>query len=1045
MVCRLVIGAAGAGKTAYCLDQLVQLQQQDPGGSPVYYILPEQSTFIHERMLAARCGAFSRIRVCSFRRLAQEARRTYGGAPLKSLSDTGRSMVMNRVLNELRPRLQVYGAPTLQNGFAGELVSLMEELRNFGVTEEQLQDAATGALQQKLEDLLLIYQSYCAIIEDGYRDFVEELEYLAAAINEQGFLQGATVFIDGISDFNPRELVVLEALMRHTARLECTLLLSPEAVRRQPARQSVFYPSWQLLQKLTACAGRAGVEAERLLLPGHARFADAEDLLILTRLLEGAPLSYAEPTPHLHLTAAADKRQQVLFAAHKIRQLVREKGYRYRDISVIMRDSTPYAEDIAEVFTELEIPYFIDSRQSLLYHPLVEFCRAALELRERGCTQTAIFRYLKSGLAPLASDEVDLLENYCLAAGIRPREWFAAEPWQLRRRQRVLRGLDEDEVQAYIEHIDALRRRAVLGLEAFLSVPQPCAMRELTAALRALLDAVGAADTLDSWQQQAIERSDAEAAAVHRQAAAAVDELLAEAEQLLGEVPLDAAQSQRILEAGFEALSLALIPPGLDQVLIANLQRSRQGGLNADELPQKTDAGAVLSDRERAELEQRGVQLAPDTLQRQLAENQLAYVALTRCGGELYLAYALTDGAGKELAVSPLISRIRRAFPQLQLHYYRQDGEVAALGGGTSTLAQLARQLARQRRGLPVDEYWHDVYAWYRSQPQYAQQLQMLLSGYYYRPSAEVLSPNLRQQLYGRELRGSVSRLEAFAVCPRAYFAGYGLKLDEREERGIAYADIDAAAAEALVDEALELIVPQFLGGILLGGGRYDYLLARNRRALIGVVADTAQLLAADGYVPVAWEQGFGMGEGSFAALTLELPGERRLVLRGVIDRIDVKETEEGSFFRVIDYKTGMVKISTRDVYSGRRLQLLSYLQVVAENARFAHAYGKAHYQLLSDDLKKVDSGAAAAPPLKLTGLKDDLYARVALPQVLAETATRLLDGEIAAQPLLDGEDHCARCDYRDFCGFDRELCSPRRPRRPEDDWDTDEGTEVDE
>ena len=114
MVCRLVIGAAGAGKTAYCLDQLVQLQQQDPGGSPVYYILPEQSTFIHERMLAARCGAFSRIRVCSFRRLAQEARRTYGGAPLKSLSDTGRSMVMNRVLNELRPRLQVYGAPTLQ-------------------------------------------------------------------------------------------------------------------------------------------------------------------------------------------------------------------------------------------------------------------------------------------------------------------------------------------------------------------------------------------------------------------------------------------------------------------------------------------------------------------------------------------------------------------------------------------------------------------------------------------------------------------------------------------------------------------------------------------------------------------------------------------------------------------------------------------------------------------------------------------------------------------------------------------------------------------
>ena len=337
----------------------------------------------------------------------------------------------------------------------------------------------------------------------------------------------------------------------------------------------------------------------------------------------------------------------------------------------------------------------------------------------------------------------------------------------------------------------------------------------------------------------------------------------------------------------------------------------------------------------------------------------------------------------------------------------------------------------------------------------------MSCGGLYCSPAAEQLVPTLRQQLYGRELRGSVSQLEKFAVCPRAYFASYGLKLEEREEytvtpiergnlfhavlewvgrkvaeRGIPYAAIDEARAEALVEEAFAEIVPQFLGGILLSGGRYDYLLARSRRALISMVAETAQLLATDGFVPVAWEQSFGRGENSLPYLVLDLPGDRKVKLRGIIDRIDIKKDEFGTFARVIDYKTGKVEIRLRDVFSGRRLQLLTYLQVVAQNAqRFACATPDGgYYQLLHDDLKKVDSAAGDAPPLKLSGIKkaDKDAAMEILPQILRETATALMDGEIAPHPLDDG-DSCSMCAYRDFCGFDRELCRPRRPLKPED------------
>ena len=43
----------------------------------------------------------------------------------------------------------------------------------------------------------------------------------------------------------------------------------------------------------------------------------------------------------------------------------------------------------------------------------------------------SVFRYLKSGLTGIEQSNIDQLENYVLACGIRGSKWTAAEPWSM--------------------------------------------------------------------------------------------------------------------------------------------------------------------------------------------------------------------------------------------------------------------------------------------------------------------------------------------------------------------------------------------------------------------------------------------------------------------------------------------------------------------------------------------------------------------------------------------------------------------------------------
>ncbi|MCL2817930.1 MAG: PD-(D/E)XK nuclease family protein, partial [Clostridiales bacterium] len=895
MVCRFILGRAGAGKTYHCLSEISRLLRLEPQEGEIIFLLPEQSVFIHEQMLALNHGlpGFTRARAAGFAQLAVSA---CARPALPALTESGRLMLLAKIMAKKEKELSVFAAGAC-GGADGELIAAFKELKTYGIDPRELETAAgqNEGLKYKVRDLALLYREYLEETEGRFSGAEDALLRLAREIRENGFLAGSRVFVDGFAAFDPLETLVLEALMEKAQTVEIALALDPALKDERLDEEHFFYPVWRTYQELLPLAQKNGLDSPLLLSGERGRFSGLEELAFLERNLlpVTGQAKFPEKPRFVRLASAASKKAEVEGVGREILRLAREEGLRYRDMGVIVRCLEGYEEIIEQVFTDMRIPFFSDSKKSLLFHSLTELVRAALEVAAEGWHYRHVFRYLKSGLAPLAGLETARLENYCLANGIRSKHWTNSADWHF-----YARRLEEKEDAAaereHLRQINELRRRGAAELLRFCR-----ACREapsgggVARAVKELLRELDVREKLAALAREELRAGRPERAETHRQALEGAERLLQQGAELLEGVDLPLAQICAVFDAGFASLRLALIPPALDQVLVSSLERSRNPelaacfvlGANEGVLPAKISAGGVFTSKDREALAQAGLALAPAAPARQFAEYFLLYIALTRSGQRLYVSYPLADEDGQVLQPSLAVFRLRALFPLLCEEHHAEEG-FPALAGGSATLASLAKELRGERDGLGMELYWRDVHGWYRSNPAYASLLGQVSRGLAYQAGEERLKPRTVERLYGKVCRSSVTRLEKFRKCPFAYFAAYSLKLKKRQKyelsapdsgqffhavladigkkiaaQGHLWRDVDEEKALALARESAGRFLPELLGNILSSSARYAYLAERMTETLKTSVLLLAEQMKRGEFVQIAWEIDFGPGK----------------------------------------------------------------------------------------------------------------------------------------------------------------------------------------
>jgi len=981
---RFIIGRAGSGKSHTCLEEIRCELRRRQDGPPIILLVPEQATFQYEYMLVSTPGlqGIMRAQVLSFRRLAWRVLQEVGGAARAHIGELGKRMILRRILEQKKSELKVFHRAARQPGFADSLAGALTELKLYRIKPgdlikgmQRMRQDSDSAILDKLQDLSLLYSQLEEMLAGRFTDPDDYLNLLAERLGSAPSVQGADIYIDGFTGFTPQEFGVIEQLFMAASRVNIALCFDPIYIEEPCHEPDAFYPTVETYHTLREMAGtlRIAIEPPVLLqdeIP--ARFQHSPGIAYLEKNYFRYTAVPGEQTAGVRLTACANRRAEVEAAAREILRLSREEGLRWREIVVILRDLANYSHLISTVFADHGIPHFIDQKRTVLHHPLVELIRSALEVVTQQWAYAPVFRYLKTDLVPVQRDEVDKLENYVLAHGIRGSRWTDGRDWTYRRRYTLGEEAECNEWEAReLALINRVRYSSTQPLINFSRrVHEARNVREITAALFELLESLEVAAQLETWAKEAERQGRLVEAREHAQLWQNIILLLDEIVEAMGEENLSLEEYARVLESGLEGLKLGLIPPGLDQVVVGTLERSRNPdvkaalvlGISDGVLPARPGEEGLFSDFERQALREAGISLAPGSRRKVFDEQYLVYVALTRASQILWLSYPQADDEGKALVASQVISRIKELLPRLEERVVPveppcPDGDLEFIACPGRSLSYLAAMLREVKAGRRVDPVWQDVYSWFVQQPAYKEACGRVLAGLFHVNQETSLPPGLGRRLYGSRLKASVSRLERFTACPFAHFLSHGLKLKERgqfklaapdlgqffhaalkefadriKEQGTDWGQLTRIQAGTLVGEIVDELAPKLQNEILLSTARHRYLIGKLKRTLERAVLTLTEHARRGAFRPVAVEIGFGE-QGELPPVYFDLGDRCVMEMAGRIDRIDCAMEGGRPYLTVIDYKSGQAELKLADIVHGLKLQLLTYLDVALRYA----------------------------------------------------------------------------------------------------------------
>lgn len=966
MSLQFIFGNSGSGKSTFLYNSIVEQSIRHPEKN--YLVLvPEQFTMQTQKdlCLAHPRGGIMNIDVLSFGRLAHRVFEEVGQDERPVLDDEGKNLVLRRIAGKCGDELTVLKGNLKKQGYISEVKSVISEFTQYGIGPEQLGDFTEGLnpdsyLYYKLSDIRKVYEEFEAYLKEKYITKEEMLDVLSDAVPDSEILRGSVVALDGFTGFTPVQDRLLGELLKVCSKVYVTVEMDEREdpfVYRHPYQ--LFALSKQMVTSLVKIAREAGAEVEEpVCLYGKppVRFADNPEMAFLEAELfrysgrtYEAPAGPAQTEAHedahgkacvdaqmrasgsrcaVSLHEARNPKAEAEYVAEAIRSLVREEGYRYRDIAVIAADVNVYADALEKACGTFDIPVFMDHKKSILLNAFVEYLRSLLAMAEQNFTADSVFRCLRTGLCGFTMDETDRMENYCLALGIKGyRKWQQA--WVRR-----TPGMGEEELR----ELNHLRVRFVEKTDGLMFVlrQRSKTVKDITAAVCGFLTEEKIQEKVAGMEQRFQEAGELALAKEYAQIYRIVMELFDRFVSLLGDEKISLKDYCDLLDAGLEEARVGVIPPSLDQVVIGDVQRTRIRdiralffvGANDTLLPGNLSGGGLLSERDREKFAREEIALSPGPKEQTYIQKFYLYMNLTKPTEYLSLSWSRVSGDGKSLRPAYLISDIRRLFPGIgvtdeekrgmkEREITRQTGILKVAGG------------VRDRR-LGVSDEWKELYGWFMRDGENREEIRQILNAGFLKKEGADIGKDTAERLYPDRTRVSVSRMEQYASCAYAHFLRYGLRLEERKEygfealdlgniahqalerfsrkadrEGVAWTELPEEKREELISESVEESVIDYGNTVLFSSARNEYMIGRIRR-LIGrsVWALTKQMEKSD-FVPGGYEMKFGSGK---------------------IDRIDICEDKDCVYVKVTDYKTGTKSFDITAMYHGLQMQLPVYL-----------------------------------------------------------------------------------------------------------------------
>lgn len=939
MSLQFIFGNSGSGKSHYLYEYIIRESIRFPDKNYIV-LVPEQFTMQTQKELVMRHPrhGIMNIDVLSFARLAFRVMEETGESGRKVLDDEGKNLILRKIAGKLEPSLKVIKANLKKPGYTSEVKSVISELTQYNIQPEgmgPLFDAAADnmSLLLKLKDIQTVYSAFEQYLADQYITKEEILDVLSRVMGKSRILKDSVIALDGFTGFTPVQNKVLSEMLTYCSKVCVTVTMDE---RENPYvlkdKYQLFSLSKQMVKSLIELAQEKEVLVEEsvcLYSRPVYRFRCNPALAHLeSEVFRHAQEKYQKKTDRVRLYLAHNPADEVMCAAQRIRFLVRKKGYRYRDIAVIASDMNVYADEIEKNFARYHIPVFLDYKRNVLLNSFVEYVRSLLGIAEQNFSYESVFRFLRTGLAGFTSGEVDLMENYVLALGIR-----GYKKWQEKWIRRSAQTTEED-----LETLNHLRVRLVEKMDGLMFVlkQRKKTVKDVTTALYEFLVQEEMQQKIKVQENQFAEAGELALAKEYSQIYRAVMELFDKFVGLLGDEYISLKEYSELLDAGLEEARVGVIPPSLDEVMAGDVERTRLKnikaliflGANDNLVPGIMPTKGLITEHDRERFENAGITLTPGTKEKTCIQKFYLYLHMTKPTEELTVSFSKVSAEGKSLRPSYLIGELKKIFPEVPIYDMDQYGpEVLELVPelGIDYLIEGLRKPQRQKDGI-----WQELYRWYLKDERWKKDVERLVNASRYRKREDSLAKETAEKLYG-PWDPSVSRMEKFVACACAHFIAYGLRLKEREEYRFAaldfgnifhsamekyalklekeqegWTEISEADSRKLIEESVDESIVDYSNTVLYSSARNAYMIPRIKRMMRRTVWAMTRQLEKGQFRPEGYEVRFGSGK---------------------IDRIDTCETEDSVYVKILDYKTGTKTFDMAAFYHGLQLQLVVYME----------------------------------------------------------------------------------------------------------------------
>ncbi len=445
-------GASGSGKSTTVYKDIMKWSKAEPERE-FFILVPDQFTMQTQKELCLLNEGIMNIDVLSFSRLTYRIFEEVGKEERIVLDDTGKNLILRKVASHHKEELKVLGSHLNQVGYIHEIKSVISEFMQYDIDPKGMEalisyGAGKGELSSKLLDLKLLYEGFLSFLKEKYITTEESLDLLCKSLHKSKAIKNSVVVFDGFTGFTPVQNRLIKELMVQAGEVIMTITVDTgENPYEADGEHKLFYLSKKTVESMEKMAKEAGVERRRdVVLSGEKlpRFGKSRELSHLEKNLFRQKKSVFTGENHaVFLTEGTNPREEIQQVCVAIKELLQEEQYCYRDIAIIAGDLEAYGHLIDMECRRYDIPVYLDQTKGVMNNPMILAITSALQTVLYDFSYDSVFCFLRTGLTGISMEEIDRLEYYVKALGIRGKRAYGNPFIRITRQMRQTEGEEE--------------------------------------------------------------------------------------------------------------------------------------------------------------------------------------------------------------------------------------------------------------------------------------------------------------------------------------------------------------------------------------------------------------------------------------------------------------------------------------------------------------------------------------------------------------------------------------------------------------------------